>query len=231
VRIERLHGWKVTTQQAREIQLHLADRVLQEGRLDSPRFIAGVDMSVDRIKGTASAAVVVVDFPALRPVEVQTAQGDLEFPYVPGLLSFREIPLTIAACEKLQHVPDLFLVDGQGYAHPRRIGLASHLGLFLDMPTIGCAKSKLCGECEIPGNERGSISNIIDNGEIIGAALRTQTGKSPLYVSIGHKIDLPASIQWILECCRDYRLPEPARLAHLASRGNIIIKDRGHSAG
>ena len=154
-------------------------------------------------------------------METKVVKESLDFPYVPGLLSFREAPLTLAACEKLTLTPDLILVDGQGIAHPRRLGLACHLGLFLNMPTIGCAKSRLCGSHEMPGVEAGSYAEVIDKGEVIGAALRTRSGVKPVYVSIGHKIDLPAAIHWVLECCRGYRLPEPTRLAHLAATGRL----------
>jgi deoxyribonuclease V len=165
--------------------------------------------------------VVVLSYPELRLVETRVVSGELEFPYVPGLLSFREAPLTLAACQELSVTPDLFLVDGQGVAHPRRMGLASHLGLFLDKPTIGCAKSLLCGSGEMPGEEPGSYTEIVDRGEVIGATLRTRPGVKPVYVSIGHKIDLETAIQWVLNCCRGHRLPEPARLAHLAAGGNL----------
>jgi deoxyribonuclease V len=165
--------------------------------------------------------VVVLSYPDLRLVETKVVSGGLEFPYIPGLLSFREAPLTLAACEELSVTPDLILVDGQGIAHPRRMGLASHLGLFLDKPTIGCAKSLLCGSCEIPGEEPGSYTEIVDQGEVIGVTLRTKLAVKPVYVSIGHKIDLETAIQWVLNCCRGHRLPEPARLAHLAAGGNL----------
>ena len=152
---------------------------------------------------------------------VQDSLDNLYFPYIPGLLSFREAPLILAACEQLDLIPDLVLVDGQGIAHPRRFGLASHLGLFLNIPTIGCAKSLLCGAHEIPDSEPGNYAEIIDKSEIIGAALRTKPGVKPVYVSIGHKIDLETAIRWVMNCCRGYRLPEPARLAHLAAGGNL----------
>ena len=131
----------------------------------------------------------------------------------------------LAACEKLAVTPDLILVDGQGIAHPRRMGLASHLGLFLNTPTIGCAKSRLCGSHKEPGVETGSCAELVDNGEAIGAALRTKLGANPVYVSIGHKVDLKTAIHWVLECCRGYRIPEPLRLAHLAAGGNLREKD------
>jgi deoxyribonuclease V len=130
----------------------------------------------------------------------------------------------LAACEELTVTPDLILVDGQGVAHPRRLGLASHLGLFLNTPTIGCAKSLLCGRHEVPGVEPGSYAEVIDKGETIGVALRTKLEVKPVYVSIGHKVDLQAAIYWVLECCRGYRLPEPTRLAHLAAGGNLERK-------
>ncbi|HUT68422.1 MAG TPA: deoxyribonuclease V, partial [Dehalococcoidales bacterium] len=165
--------------------------------------------------------VVVLSYPEFELVETRIVTDRIEFPYVPGLLSFREAPLILAACEELTVTPDLLMVDGQGIAHPRRMGLASHLGLFLDIPTIGCAKSRLCGSHEEPGNEAGSYAELLDNGEVIGAAVRTRTGVKPVYVSIGHKVDLSTAIRRVLECCRGYRLPEPTRLAHQAAGGNL----------
>jgi deoxyribonuclease V len=184
-----------------------------------------VDISVKRELGVATGAVVVLNYPELRLVETKVIRGRVNFPYVPGLLSFREAPLTLAACEKLGIIPDLVLVDGQGIAHPRRFGLASHLGLFLDTPTIGCAKSRLCGRHEEPGDNPGSYAEVVDRGETIGVALRTKPGSKPVYVSIGHKVDLEAAIYWVLECCRGYRLPEPCRLAHLASIGENLTPE------
>jgi deoxyribonuclease V len=154
-------------------------------------------------------------------VETKVVQGRLDFPYIPGLLSFRELPLTLAAYESLSITPDLVLVDGQGVAHPRRFGLASHLGLVLDTPTIGCAKSRLCGRHEEPGIEAGSYAEVVDKGETIGVALRTRPKVKPVYVSTGHKVDLEDAIHWVLECCRGYRLPEPLRLAHQAAGGKL----------
>ena len=219
--VKRRHGWQVSPAQARDIQRRLAGDVSRISEVTSPHFIAGVDISVPRERGVATGAVVVLSYPDLRLVETRVVSGQLEFPYVAGLLSFREAPLTLAACGELSVTPDLILVDGQGIAHPRRMGLASHLGLFLDKPTIGCAKSLLCGSCEMPGEEPGSYTEIVDRGEVIGATLRTKPGIKPVYVSIGHKIDLETAIQWVLNCCRGHRLPEPARLAHLAAGGNL----------
>ena len=221
VKVENLHSWQVSVTQALEIQQRLAAQVSKRSEVTTPRFIAGVDISVGKAQGMATAAVVVLNYPELRVMETKVAQGRLDFPYIPGLLSFRESPLTLAACQKLTITPDLILVDGQGIAHPRRLGLASHLGLFLNTPTIGCAKSLLCGNHEAPGAEPGSYAEIADRGEIIGAALRTKLRVKPVYVSIGHKVDLQTAIYWVMNCCHGYRLPEPTRLAHLAAGGNL----------
>jgi len=210
--------------EAIELQKELAGEVRRTGSIAAPRHIAGVDISVNRWAGTGTAAVVVLSYPSLEPVEVKVVTDRLNFPYVPGLLSFREAPLILAACEKLTVTPDIIMVDGQGIAHPRRVGLASHLGLCLDVPTIGCAKSRLCGECGEPGNGVGNYAELLDGGEVIGVVLRTRTGVKPVYVSIGHRIDLAAAINWVMACCRGYRLPEPTRLAHMAAGGNLRVK-------
>jgi len=219
--VETLHSWQVSPAQALDIQQRLAAQVSRISEVTTPRFVAGVDISVNKALGMATGAVVVLNYPELRLVETKVVNGKLDFPYIPGLLSFRESPLTLAACQRLTVTPDLILVDGQGIAHPRRMGLASHLGLFLNTPTIGCAKSLLCGGHEEPGEKPGSYAEVIDRGEIIGAALRTRLGVKPIYVSIGHKVDLQTAIYWVLDCCRGYRLPEPTRLAHLAAGGNL----------
>ncbi|MCL0046617.1 deoxyribonuclease V [Dehalococcoidales bacterium] len=220
MKVEGLHSWQVSPAQALDIQLRLAAKVSRTSEVTTPRFIAGVDISAQKA-GVATGAVVVLNYPELRLVETKVVNRKLVFPYVPGLLSFRESPLILAACQRLNITPDLILVDGQGIAHPRRMGLACHLGLFLNTPTIGCAKSLLCGRHELPGVEPGSYAEVIDNGETIGVALRTKHGEKPVYVSIGHKVDLQTAIYWVLECCRGYRLPEPTRLAHLAARRNL----------
>ena len=219
--VETLHNWQVSVAQAMDIQQRLAGQVSTSGEVINPRYIAGVDISAPKAPGVASGAVVVLSYPELRLVETKTASSRLEFPYIPGLLSFRESPLILAACQKLAITPDLILVDGQGIAHPRRMGLASHLGLLLNTPTIGCAKSRLCGEHGEPGSEPGSYAELLDRGEVIGAVLRTKSGVNPIYVSIGHKIDLQNAIHWVLSCCRGFRVPEPTRLAHLAAGGSI----------
>jgi deoxyribonuclease V len=166
--------------------------------------------------------VVVLSYPELELVESRIVEREVAFPYVPGLLSFREAPIILAACEKLVNSPDLILVDGQGLAHPRRLGLASHLGLLWDRPTIGCAKSRLCGEHGPIGAGRGEHTELVDGEEVIGAVLRTRMNVKPLYISIGHKINLEAAMQWVLNCGGGYRLPEPTRLAHQVAGGKIL---------
>jgi deoxyribonuclease V len=219
--VHALHEWKVSVAQAREIQLGLARRVSTESKVVDPRLIAGIDISAPDAQGLARGAVVVLRYPELRVVEVKEAQSRIGFPYVPGLLSFREAPLILAACEKLCNFPDLVLVDGQGVAHPRRFGLASHVGLILDLPTVGCAKSILCGAHQPVGEEAGSQAELLDKGELIGAALRTKARVKPIYVSVGHRINLASALEWVMKCCRGYRLPEPTRLAHLAAGGML----------
>jgi deoxyribonuclease V len=222
MRVQALHGWEMSIARAREIQLSLAKKVITESEVIDPRLVAGIDISAPDTQGVATGAVVVLRYPELSIVEVEIAQGKLTLPYIPGLLSFRESPLILAACEKLCNVPDLILIDGQGIAHPRRFGLASHVGLFLDLPTIGCAKSILCGQHRPVAEEAGSHAELLDKGgELIGAALKTKSGVRPIYVSVGHKIDLASALQWVIKCCRGYRLPEPTRLAHLAAGGML----------
>jgi deoxyribonuclease V len=221
MRVHALHEWTVSVAQAREIQLSLAKRVSTENIVVDPRLIAGIDISAPDAQGIARGAVVVLRYPELDVVEAKEAQSRIGFPYVPGLLSFREAPLILAACEKLVNVPDLVVVDGQGIAHPRRFGLASHVGLLLDLPTIGCAKSILCGAHQPVGEEAGSQAELLEKGELIGAALRTKARVKPIYVSVGHRIHLRSALEWVMKCCRGYRLPDPTRLAHLAAGGML----------
>jgi len=225
MKVKKLHEWDVSFAQAKEIQLGLAGKVMAKNNEDiNPLLVAGVDVSFPRLQGIARGVVVVLSYPALDIVEVEQAEAMPAIPYIPGLLSFRECPVILAACERLYNTPDLVLVDGQGIAHPRRLGLASHLGLFLEVPTIGCAKSILCGRHEPVGEEVGSHAELVDKGEVIGAALRTKVGTKPIYVSIGHKINLVSALYWVMKSCHGYRLPEPTRLAHLAAGGNLPRK-------
>ncbi len=222
----QLHHWHVTNAEAREIQRSLASRVVRKSDVDVPRLIAGADISHEDERGIAKAAVVVLLYPELVLVEQSVIEKRVEFPYVPGFLSFREAPLVLAACERLTLTPDLLIADAQGIAHPRRLGLASHLGLFLDMPTIGCAKSILCGRHDDLGEEPGARALLLDGDEVVGAALRTKRGVKPVYVSIGHKVDLEAALHWVMACCNGYRLPEATRLAHLAAAGKLPMPSK-----
>ena len=216
----------MTPDQAKRVQQELAVKVCRRNEVEAVSLVAGVDISAPNAAGLARAAVVVLSYPELVPVEKKVIMKEVTFPYVPGLLSFRESPLIIAACEELKSTPDLILVDGQGIAHPRRFGLASHLGLLWDRPTIGCAKSRLCGEHSTVPVEPASYAKIIDNGEVIGAALRTKSGVACLYISIGHKVDLETAIAWVLRCCKGQRLPEPTRLAHIAASGHLEVRNQ-----
>jgi deoxyribonuclease V len=219
MQVRALHRWDVSPEEARAIQRDLADRLILEPAivLDEVRLVAGVDDGYVRHESgeTAFAAVVVLSFPDLTVVEEATASVPVTFPYVPGFLSFREAPAMLAAIEQLDREPDLWLVDGHGYAHPRRIGIASHLGLILDRPSAGCAKSRLVGRWEEPGQTIGEGSPIVDRGEVVGMAVRTRPGHAPLLVSPGHKLDVVGAVNAAFACCREGRfLPEPTRLAH-----------------
>ncbi len=188
-------------------------------RLSPPRsvkFIAGADISYRRFSSQAVAGIVVFSWPALEVVETRTASALLEFPYVPGYLSFREGPLLLRAFERLRTDPQLIFFDGQGAAHPRGFGLTCHLGLLLDRPAVGCAKSRLCGRTTEPGAQAGSRSPLCDDsGARIGVTLRTREGVKPIFVSPGHRIDTEAAANWAFRACRGYRVPEPTRQAHL----------------
>ncbi len=220
MKVVRLHEWNVSPSEAMEIQQQLRRRVSTERDFSQVNTVAGVDVS---FKGNiARAAVVVLSYPELTPLDYSLAELPVEFPYIPGLLAFREAPPVLAALEKLATEPDLFIFDAQGLAHPRRMGLATHLGVLIDKPSIGCAKSRLCGKHHEPGPERGSYTYLYDGEEIIGAVVRTQTGVSPLYVSIGHKVDLPTAIEYVLGCCTKYRLPETTRYAHRVAGGERL---------
>ncbi len=215
MRVKVLHDWEVDYAAARRLQEGLAARVELRPLPEDVRLVAGADLAFSRSLGRFFASVVVLTFPGLEPVEVVTADAAPTVPYIPGLLSFREGPVVIEAVRKLTRRPDVFLFDGQGYAHPRRCGLASHMGLWLGLPTVGCAKSRLIGEHAEPGRQRGESAPLMDAGEQIGVVLRTRTNVKPLYVSPGHLSDFATSAEFVLRCCTRYRLPEPTRLAHI----------------
>jgi deoxyribonuclease V len=207
------HGWDVSVEEAIALQRRLRGLVQQRNgfELEQVRTVAGVDASYKDEVGRA--AVVVCSFPDLTVLDQATATRTNVFPYVPGLLSFREMPQVLDALATLRVQPDVLMVDGQGYAHPRRFGIASHLGVYLDRPAIGIAKSRLVGTYTEPGPAVGDFTPLIDRGATIGAVLRTKPKTNPLFISVGHKIDLPTAIAVVLRCLRGYRLPETTRLA------------------
>lgn len=224
MQVKRLHPWDVSPEEARRIQSDLRALVDTSDHvsLDRIRVVAGVDNGYAGrgAQTTAYAGVVVLSFPELEVLETRIARQEVDFPYVPGLLSFREGPALIAAFEQVRHQPDVVLFDAQGIAHPRRLGAASHLGVLLDIPTIGCAKSRLTGRYDEPGEAFGDRSALVDRGEVVGAAVRTRLGRPPLFVSPGHKVSVETAVEIALACCRDNRfMPEPTRLAHKAVSG------------
>jgi deoxyribonuclease V len=209
------HPWNLTVPEARELQEKFRKLVVTEDRLGPVRRVAGVDVSYDQRSPVLFAAVVVLRADTLERIETVGIRERAGFPYVPGYLSFREAPAVLRAFAGLRQTPDLLICDGHGVAHPRRFGLACHLGLWLDLPTIGCAKSRLIGSHAEPAPRRGSRRRLIDAGEIIGEVVRTRDGVRPVYVSVGHRISLPTARRWILRLARGVRLPEPVRAAHL----------------
>ncbi|GIV79841.1 MAG: endonuclease V [Litorilinea sp.] len=214
--LHHAHRWDVSVPEAIRIQEQLAPLVREEPLPAAPTLVAGVDMSVRQQR--VQAAVVVLRLPDLTVVDQAIWRGPVDFPYVPGLLSFREVPAVIAALERLQARPDVILADAQGRAHPRRLGLASHLGVLLDLPTVGVAKSRLVGTHEPPGPEKGATAPLFHGEELVGMVVRTRAGVRPVFVSVGHRITLDQAVALTLACTTRYRLPEPTRLAHLASR-------------
>lgn len=215
--IHHRHDWNVSTGEAKALQTDLAREIAYDRPIDinDVRLVAGVDVSVKN--NVSQAAVVVLTFPDLQLIETVRAQQPTPFPYVPGLLTFREGPVLEDAFTQLQTVPDVFIFDGMGRIHPRRIGIASHMGLWLDKPSIGCGKSHFIGHYSEPGANKGDYSPLTDDGEQLGVVLRTRTKVKPVYISVGHKADLPSAIQLILACTPKYRLPRPIRLAHNAA--------------
>ena len=224
--VRELHSWNLSPREAIALQRELVgqlklDQVLPDKAVHT---IAGVDLSPpDTESGRVRGAVVVVAWPSLEVVEVSTAEGIADFPYVPGLLSFREAPILLEALAGLRLTPDVILVDGQGTAHPRRFGIACHLGLAIDVPTIGCAKSRLVGTHQEPQEAKGSWTSLEHEEDVIGAVVRTRTGVRPIYVSPGNTIDLESSVRWALACSPRFRVPVPTRLAHRAAAGESLL--------
>lgn len=208
------HPWQVEAAEAIAIQTHLRGAVETVDRLPQVRHVAGIDVGFEQGGRITRAAVAVLSLPELQPCDVAVARQPTTFPYIPGLLSFREIPAVLDALARLTILPELILCDGQGIAHPRRLGIASHLGLLLDLPTIGVGKSRLCGRHDAVPPQRGEWTPLRDKGETIGAVLRTRAGVKPVYVSPGHRISLSSAVDWVMRCVTRYRLPETTRWAH-----------------
>jgi len=217
MQIQHLHEWDLSPQEAIALQKNLADQLLDDTPLDlaAIRSVAGVDVSVKN--DVSQAAVVVASYPELEPIEVVRAQLPISYPYIPGLLTFREGPVLEAAFLKLKHVPDVFIFDGMGQIHPRRMGIAAHMGLWLQRPTIGCGKTHFLGEYKPPATEKGSISELLYKGRQLGVVLRTRTNVKPVYISVGHLANLETAVQFIMSVTPKYRLPEPIRMAHNAA--------------
>lgn len=208
------HPWDLSVAQARELQLALREKVIHQDRLKKKlTTVAGVDVGFEEQGNVTRAAVAVLNFPDLDLREYAIARRKTSFPYVPGYLSFREVPAVMDALVKLKCLPDVVLCDGQGLAHPRRFGLACHLGVLSDLPTIGVAKTRLIGTHATVPQEKGAYADLLDQDELIGAVLRTRTGVKPVYVSIGHKVSLPTAIRLVMQCVSKYRLPETTRWA------------------
>ena len=219
MKIRHLHPWDVSSQQAIKIQKRLRPMLDFKKLSRTIRYVAGTDVSFSRKLGLIWAGVVVFSYPELHRVEEKWVQDKVSFPYIPGLLSFRELPILLRAMKKIDRDPELILCDGQGIAHPRGLGLASHLGLLVDRSSIGCAKSRLVGEFSGVGEMKGSRENLWYNGQVVGAVVRTRQGVKPLFISPGNKITLEESVKMALNCCGRYRLPEPTRQAHLLVNG------------
>ncbi len=219
MKIYQRHTWPTTVDEAIKIQEQLQPEVITEDNLKQPlQYVAGVDMGFEEDGAISRAAVAVLSFPDLQLQETSIARRPTTFPYIPGFLSFREIPAVLDALEKIQTTPDIILCDGQGIAHPRRFGIACHLGLIVDIPTIGVAKSLLIGKHDDLPETQGSWQPLIHKGETVGAVLRTRTRVKPVYVSSGHKVSLPTAIDYVLRCTTKYRLPETTRFADKLSR-------------
>ena len=216
MKIRNLHSWALSPNEAVELQKKLSGKVLIQNPPPLIRQVAGADITTYRDSNKAHAGIIVMNFPELEIIESVNAEVLLTYPYIPGLLSFRESPALLAAFAKLKNKPDLIMIDGQGLSHPRRFGLACHIGLLLNRPTIGCAKSRLTGSHDEPGPDQGKTADLLDHhGHLIGSVVRTKNRVSPLYISVGYMITLESAIHYTLACCRGYRIPEPTRQAHL----------------
>jgi len=219
MRLHHAHPWDLTPKAAIALQQQLRQHVVVADRFGEVHRIAGVDVGFEKRNTVTRAAVAVLEFPSLRLIEYAIAREPTRFPYVPGLLSFREVPTVLAALERLSALPDMLLCDGQGIAHPRRLGIASHLGVLLDLPTIGVAKSRLVGSHAEVGEEKGAWQPLEDKGEVIGCVLRSRSRVKPLYISPGHRLGIDSAREWVMACLTRYRLPETTRWAHRLASG------------
>lgn len=225
MRIYHQHSWDLTPKEAIALQQQLRGFVRVEDDFGEIRTVAGVDVGFEQKNTITRAAVAVLAYPSLELIASAIARQPTRFPYVPGLLSFREIPAVLEALQQLERLPDLLLCDGQGIAHPRRMGIATHLGLLLDRPTIGVGKSRLLGTHEEPGLEKGQWQPLHDKEEEIGCVLRTRTGVKPLFISPGHRVGLTSAREWVMHCLTRYRLPETTRWAHRLASGPPLNED------
>ena len=207
------HNWQISVQKALAVQRSLAKKVVVQRPAKPLRFICGIDAAYSTDGKQCIAGVVLWDVLKQQVIEQHTAINRMPLPYIPGLLTFREGPAVVKALRKLNNVPDVLLFDGQGIAHPRRLGIASHMGVLLNMPAIGCAKSRLVGTYVEPEPAKGSFTELVYDNEVIGAVLRTRAQVNPVFISIGHLIDLQSAVGIVLRCAVKYRLPEPTRLA------------------
>ncbi len=214
MKLHHQHPWDVTPKEGRDIQQRLCSLVKIKDSFGRIKSLAGVDVGFECNGSTTRAAVAILSFPELKPMEQAIARLPTVFPYIPGLLSFREIPAVLKAFESIAMMPDLLLCDGQGIAHPRRFGIACHLGLLLDIPAIGVAKSRLIGQFDEPPQEKGNWTQLMHKEELVGAVLRSRTGVKPLFISPGHRISLETAIAYVLASTTKYRLPETTRQAH-----------------
>ena len=211
-----LHPWDLQYSEATKIQQSLRDRLVLTAPKVDLKLVAGADVSYSKGSNLFFSSVVVLEIPDMRIVEEAISEGRVDFPYIPGLLSFREAPVLIKAFEKIKRIPDVVVFDGQGIAHPRGVGLASHMGLILDLPSIGCAKKILVGKHDPVGSEVGDHTPLVFKDDVVGAALRTRKNVAPVFVSPGHKMDVPSAVEIVIKACRGYKLPEPTRQAHLS---------------
>ena len=214
LKFTHIHDWNLSSTEAKTIQLELAKQVIRYNKTGEINYVAGIDVGFDLKHKLSRAAVAVLSYPDLEFVESSKAELETVFPYIPGLLSFREIPVIIEALKKIKQIPDVILCDGQGIAHPRRFGLACHIGVLTNVPTIGVAKSRLIGKYESLSKDKGSKVSLTDKDEKIGSVIRSRTNVKPLFISIGHKLDLDKCLEIVWNCITKYRLPETTRFAH-----------------